>query len=49
MGSDPIFMALEQLLAWIPAGHPDEALARQMKDDQVKWGKIIRDKNIVAE
>jgi undecaprenyl diphosphate synthase len=30
MTPDPIFMPLDQLLAAIPAGHPDEALARQI-------------------
>ncbi|MBI4888650.1 MAG: isoprenyl transferase [Acidobacteria bacterium] len=28
-------MSLEQLLAWIPAGHPDEALARQIQFDRL--------------
>ena len=28
-------MALEQLLAWIPAGHPDEALARQINFERM--------------
>ena len=28
-------MALEQLLAWIPAGHPDEALARQINFERL--------------
>jgi undecaprenyl diphosphate synthase len=28
-------MSLEQLLAWIPAGHPDEALARQVQVDRL--------------
>jgi len=28
-------MSLEQLLAWIPAGAPDEALARQVNFDQL--------------
>src|SRR5215475_6646051 len=28
-------MSLEQLLAWIPAGSPDEALARQVNFDQL--------------
>ena len=28
-------MSLEQLLAWIPAGHPDEALARQVHFDRL--------------
>lgn len=34
--------------AEIVAGTP-EALARQMKEDQVKWGKIIRDKKIAVD
>ena len=34
--------------AEIVAGTP-EALARQMKEDQVKWGKIIRDNKITAD
>ena len=34
--------------AEIVAGTP-EALARQMKEDQEKWGKIIRDKKIAAD
>ena len=28
-------MSLEQLLAWIPAGHPDEALARQVSFERL--------------
>ena len=28
-------MSLEELLAWIPAGHPDEALARQVHFDRL--------------
>ena len=28
-------MSLEQLLAWIPAGHDDEALARQVHFDRL--------------
>ncbi len=28
-------MSLEQLLAWIPPGSPDEALARQVNFDQL--------------
>jgi undecaprenyl diphosphate synthase len=28
-------MSLEQLLAWIPAGSPDETLARQVQFDQL--------------
>ena len=28
-------MSLDQLLAWIPAGHPDEALARQINFDRL--------------
>jgi undecaprenyl diphosphate synthase len=32
---NPIRMSLEQLLAWIPAGSPDEALARAVNFDQL--------------
>src|SRR5918993_1741361 len=28
-------MPLEQLLAWIPAGHPDESLVRQINADRL--------------
>ena len=28
-------MSLEQLLTWIPAGHPDEALARRVHFDRL--------------
>ena len=28
-------VSLEQLLAWIPAGHPDQTLARQIKFDRL--------------
>ena len=28
-------MSLEQLLAWIPAGHPDESLAREVRFDRL--------------
>src|SRR5437764_3421540 len=28
-------MSLEQLVAWIPPGHPDEALARQVNFEQL--------------
>src|SRR5262249_17888612 len=29
------YMSLEKLLAWIPAGHPDEALAREVNFEQL--------------
>ena len=32
---NPLGMSLEQLLAWIPAGSPDEALARAVNVDQL--------------
>src|SRR5215831_17674182 len=32
---NPIRMSLEQLLAWIPAGSPDETLARAVNFDQL--------------
>src|SRR5436309_5417640 len=32
---NPIRMSLDQLLAWIPAGSPDEALARSVNFDQL--------------
>src|ERR687893_2304872 len=39
-------MPLEQLLAWIPAGHPDELLVRQINFDRLpKHVAIIMDGN----
>src|SRR6185295_5524736 len=38
MTPDPIYdgpMSLEKLLAWIPPGHPDEALARQVNFERL--------------